>query len=198
MNRLTSVGVLPRTAYDFSELRNGAVYVPIAQGIDVEGAPSLSLEVRVHEATIGTGSAVTLRVAADSSSMDTVDPPILQTKTAKGEDIAAFVIDSKTVTPLYQIVRISADEIGACLAMILEARGGVEGGPKLSLSIDLLLRGGREDHEPAAAGLVEPIITRPEQGERISEAALSRVATAARGATMSRPRRYARWREIVV
>jgi hypothetical protein len=130
--------------------------------------------------------------------MDTVDPPILQTKTAKGEDIAAFVIDSKTVTPLYQIVRISADEIGACLAMILEARGGVEGGPKLSLSIDLLLRGGREDHEPAAAGLVEPIITRPEQGERISEAALSRVATAARGATMSRPRRYARWREIVV
>ncbi len=198
MSQLASVGIVPRATYDFSELRGGTVRIPIAQRVDVAGAWSLALEFRVYDAAIGEGAAVTLCAAADSSSFETDGPSVLQTKTAKGEDIAALRIDSKTVTPFYQIVRIPADEIGLCLAVILEAQGAKQAGPKLSLSIDLLLRGEQEAIVPAA-DLVEPVITRPEQEESSSGAVRSKIAAAAQAAMMRRPlRRYPRWREIVV
>jgi hypothetical protein len=40
MSHLTSVGIVPRAFFDFSELRGGTVRVPIAQRVDVAGASS--------------------------------------------------------------------------------------------------------------------------------------------------------------
>jgi hypothetical protein len=200
MSHLTSVGIVPRGFFDFSELRNGTVRVPIAQWVDVAGASSLALEVRVFDATIAGKASVTLRVAADSSSPETDGPSILQTKTAKGEDIATFVIDSKAVMPLYQIVKIPADEVGLCLAVILEARGAESAGPKLSLSIDVLIRESGDARE-GGADFIEPVIARPDHDDSSSGTADAKIAAAARLAMAARTSalpRYPRWREVVV
>jgi hypothetical protein len=140
---------------------------------------------------------VTLRVAADSSSQETDGPSILQTRTAKGEDIATFLIDSKAAMPLYQIVKIPADEVGLCLAVILEAHGAESAGPKLSLSIDLLIRESGDARE-GGADLIEPVIARPDD-DTSSATGNAKIAAAARLAVAARPlKRYPRWREIVV
>jgi hypothetical protein len=120
----------------------------------------------------------------------------LQTRTARGEPIADFVIDSKTVLPAFQLIPIPTEHIGRRLALVLEVSGGAKDGPKLTLTIDLLVR------ETAAADpLVEPIVTAPDAEDTVSSAGMARIATAARQALApagARPRRYPRWREIVV
>jgi hypothetical protein len=197
MRQLTSVGIVPRTTYDFRELRSGTVKVPIAQQIDVAGATGLALELWVDEAAICAEASVTLRAANDGYSPETQGSSVLQTRTAQGKEICMFTIDSNTSLPLYQLIRIPAEEIGRCLAVILEARGGPDGGPHLSLAIDLLLRGTNEAGESMVSG-VQSIVTSP-QGEEVgSGPAMDRIAYAARQATARAPRRYARWREIVV
>src|SRR5262245_46184439 len=99
MSQLTSIGVVPCATFDFRELRGGTVRVPIAQRIDVAGATGLTLELWVYEAQIGADAAVTLRVANDGYTPENPGFGVLQTKNTKGEDISAFVIDSKTTLP---------------------------------------------------------------------------------------------------
>jgi hypothetical protein len=169
--------------------------VPIAQRIDIAGATRLALQVWVYEAEIGAGS-ITLLAANDGYSPENPDSSILQTKTFKGEPIAEYVIDSIATFPLYQTVTIPAEAIGRCLAVILEVKGGPEGGPRFSLALDLLASGLSDSER--LVDLVEPIITRPEKEENTSSPAAERLATAARDALSTRrPRRYPRWREIV-
>jgi hypothetical protein len=195
MSQLISVGIIPRTTYDFRELREGTVKVPIAQRIDVSGATALTLELWVYEAQFGAKSSLTLRAANDGYTPENPDSSILQTRNAKGDDISVFVIDSQTELPLYQTISIPGENIARCLALILEATGGPKGGPQVSLSIDLLLRGASEE---TARG-VEPIITDPGTEDAVSGAALARIASASRAAVAARALpRYPRWREIVV
>src|SRR5262249_8272628 len=98
-----------------------------------------------------------------------------------------------------QTIKIPAEDVARCLAIILEARGGPAGGPHLSMSIDLLVRGTPELAQPVEAGEVQAIVTPPEAEEGIADPARARIACAAREAlTMRRPKRYAAWREIVV
>lgn len=199
MSGVTSIGIIPRTTYDFRELRQGTVRVPVAQRIDVAGATSLALELWVFDARIGAGASVTLQAASDGYSPDSPNSDILQTKTAKGDKIAEFVIDSKTALPLYQTIKVLVEDIGRCLALILEVRGGADGGPHLSLAIDLLMRGTKETEDLVEADVVQPIVTHPEAEEGVAGPAKARIASATRQAMMRKPlRRYPRWREIVV
>jgi len=196
MARVISVGIVPRGTYDFRGLRGGSVSMPLVQRVDVANADTLALELWVHDGQVPNGARLVLHAASDGSADGSDAAPLLQTRTAAGESIANFVVDSETVLPTFQLIPIPTEHIGRRLALMLEVSGGPTDGPKLTLAIDLLVR-----ETAASEPLVEPIITAPDAEDSASSACMGRIATAARealAAVRPRPRRYPRWREIVV
>lgn len=191
MGTFASVGIVLRGVYDFSNLRDGVVSLPIALGIDVSRAELMTLEIWIHEGAFPEGSSISIFAGADGSGPESQSHSILQTRTAAGQEIARATVDSKTRLPHFQTLPVPVQHVPRAMAVLLEVTGGKHG-PRFSLAVDLVLRESTNE-----LPVVEPIVTSPDR-EDARAAAHARVAEAATMATSRIPRRYPRWREIVV
>jgi hypothetical protein len=134
--------VLPSTHYDFRPLIGAKIEIPIAQHIDVLGFEHAALQVRVRSGSFPPGSLMRLSLADDG--FDPADPGTsFLSKTIGGEPIGVLEITEKTVFPFYQSVATAVPgRFGRLMVVTAAFTGGPDGGPSVTMSLDLVLSGG--------------------------------------------------------
>ncbi len=147
------VRILPRTRYDFGNLREVVIQIPVAQHIDVLGFEHATLQVRVYRGTLPAKSSLRVHLADDGFSADDSTAVFLQTMSAQDKEIGTLHLGERTVFPFYQSVSTAIPGVlGRLMAVVISFAGGPEGGPSVELSMDLVLSGGSvgaKIHQPS-------------------------------------------------